>query len=104
MRRKDIVNSREYKIGRAAVEYANSIAQPEERKKYSVEDFEAGVEWADANPKSKYNISDVDLVVSQLGTIVSNAERMTTGNFAHNRASILLLARNALNHCKRMEE
>lgn len=30
----------------AATEYANSIARSDERKRYCIEDFEAGAEWA----------------------------------------------------------
>lgn len=60
------------------------------------QEFIEGAEWADKNPMSKYNLSKTDLVVSQLQTIVNNAERMTTGNMAHNRASILLMARMVL--------
>lgn len=68
------------------------------------EEFVQGAEWADKNPVSKYNLSDVDLLVSQLDCIISNAERLTTGNLAHNRASILLMARMIKNKCFKLKE
>lgn len=61
--------------------------------------FIDGAEWADKNPKSKYNLSDVDYIVNQLDGIINTAEHMTTGNFAHNRASILLYARIMKKRC-----
>lgn len=62
------------------------------------------VEWADQNPESKYNMTDPDLVQSQLETIVNTAERTTSGNVAHNIASIRLLAKCALNVIKRIKD
>lgn len=80
-----------------------------DRKKHCLQDFaimrgREGAEWADKNPMSKYNLSDVDLLVSQLDCIISNAERLTTGNLAHNRASILLMARMIKNKCFKLKE
>lgn len=57
---------------------------------------EEGAKWADENPKSRFNISDSDSLFLHLQTIINNAEHMTTGNMAHNRASILLMARDAM--------
>ena len=53
MIREEIEKSRSYQSGKAAVEYANSIPQSEERKRYCIEDFEAGVEWADQHPSEE---------------------------------------------------
>ena len=80
-----------------------------DRKKHCLQDFaimrgREGAEWADKNPMSKYNLSDVDLLVSQLDCIINNAERLTTGNLAHNRASILLMARMIKNKCFKLKE
>ena len=65
------------------------------KAKENPDDFVRGAEWADENPKSKYNISDTDLV--------DEAQHTTTGNVAHNARSIMALARNALKYIKKNE-
>lgn len=60
------------------------------------EEFVEGVKWADEHPMSKYNISDNDYVKVMLEDIVQNAERLTSGNVAHHRNEIKLMAIMAL--------
>lgn len=74
------------------------------KAKDNPDDFVRGAEWADENPKSKYNISDTDLVRSILESIEDEAQHTTTGNVAHNARSIMALARNALKYIKKNEE
>lgn len=66
MIREEIEKSRSYQSGKAAVEYAKSIPQSEKRKRYCIEDFEAGVEWADAHPRK--GLVDIDRVCEFLRT------------------------------------
>lgn len=63
-----------------------------------------GAEWADDHPESKYNLSDVDLLVSQLDGIIHVAERLTSGNVAHNKAEIILFARAMKRKCFTIKE
>ena len=58
MDRKETTQSSSYQTNKAAMEYANSIAQSDERKKYCIEDFEAGAEWA-KEYEAKFNKSEV---------------------------------------------
>jgi len=67
------------------------------------EAYTKGALWADNNPESKYNLSDIDLVRSILASIEDIAQRTTTGNVAHNARSIMFLARNALKYIKKNE-
>lgn len=68
------------------------------------EDLDIVSEWADEKPKSKYDLSDVDLMLSQLEGIIHDAEHMTTGNFARHKASILLFARIIKNECFKLKK
>ena len=38
---------------------------------------------------------DICIVYSSLDDIINNCERMSSGNFMHNRAAIMLMAKNA---------
>lgn len=58
--------------------------------------FENGAEWADDNPKSHYNTSDIDYLHTMFEGIERIASRTTSGNVAHNANEIKLLARCAL--------
>ena len=75
---------------------SDSNAPHEVKQAYS-SGFLTGVLWADEHPKSKYNLSNADYVKSVLESIISNAERLTTANVAHNGNSIRLLAKAAMN-------
>lgn len=55
------------------------------------------MQWSDTHPKSKYNLSKVDSMRIKLESIESIEARTTSGNVAHNAASIKLLTRAALN-------
>lgn len=57
------------------------------------EEFIAGAKWADDNPMSKYNLFDTDLIRSQVECILQNAERLTSGNVAHNGNAIKIMAK-----------
>lgn len=62
------------------------------------EAFVEGAKWADEHPLSKYNLSNADYIKVTLEDIVRNAERLTTGNVAHNGNNIKLMAIMALKH------
>lgn len=65
--------------------------------------FIEGAEWADEHPKSKYNLSDVDYVRGALESIIQVAERITTGNLAHQINCIKLNVKLALNRFEEIE-
>lgn len=93
---------RNEQIEDAAKKYADENSEWEGDYVDAVNHFTAGADWADDNPKSRFNISDTDYVFGHLQTIINDAERMTTGNMAHNRSSILLLARDAMRKFKQI--
>jgi len=67
-------------------------------------DFERGAKWADENPESKYNVSDPDFVKCILEGIIEELEHTTTGNLAHNIASIKYKAKGALKVIKEIKK
>ena len=72
--------------------------KPNNQRKSFSEGFVAGVKWADEQPESKFNISNIDAVKMILEGIVQTAEHMTSGNFAHARANIKLKAQSVLDN------
>ena len=95
--------SRIVEINQAADNALNSNFIIEDNKNSFIQGFNLGAIWADKNPKSKYDLSDPDLIRSILESIEDEAQRTTTGNVAHNTRSIMLLARNALKYIKKNE-
>lgn len=61
-----------------------------------ITNFEYGAEWADNNPKSHYNTSNIDYLHTIFESIERIASKTTSGNVAHNANEIKLLARCAL--------
>ncbi len=45
---------------------------------------------------------DICIVYSSLNDIISNCERISSGNFMHNRAAIILMAKNAKSALSRL--
>lgn len=78
--------TREEQIIEASHLYAKAQQKP----------FMDGAKWADENPKSKYNLSDVDYITETLKSIVELAEQTTSGNVAHKIATIKFQANMAL--------
>lgn len=50
--------------------------------------FLEGAVWADENPESKYNLSDIDYIAGTLKSIVELAEQTTSENVAFKIAAI----------------
>lgn len=101
--------TREEQIAEAVRNIVEERQTSEGRKKYEgwnfADWFKEGIKWCDDNPISVYNLSDEDYMISQLEGIISQAERLTTGNLAHNKSSIMLMARSIKNICfKRRKE
>lgn len=67
------------------------------------EKFIEGAKWADEHPMSKYNLSDSDCTKAILEDIVKIAERLTSGNVAHHRNEIKLMAIMALKNFEKNE-
>ena len=80
--------TREEEIHNQAVALANNeyFGGPEHQA--YVEGGIAMAKWADKYPVSKYNMSDIDYIKSQINGIREDAEHITSGNITHNSNAI----------------
>ena len=91
-------NHRDEEISEVALEYTEELNDP---RVFSA--FVEGALWSDKNPESRYNLSGPDRMKVYLDSIVTDSERMTTGNMEHHRASIRNLAKVALKLLEEIE-